>query len=360
MFMYQLISAAAVAAFVAMAGCAGAPAPVARPLMTAPSPVSFDGHVAGQATDIVFVLVPDADPDAAGLSMRAGDALQLTLPSGFRRNPSVAISEDTDLNLVLTKGWPQGAVRLVGQYRVGYDERANAMTVTALRDIAAGDANALGIKVVHLRGRTFVNPGAGDYPVAVTQSAAGGAQLATWQGQVRVLTEAPPTRLAPTNFHLAPGSNADFQKVAPGQPAPLTWGLLLWGPKGAPLDGVGIAPSDLAKYPRYTGGLLVQDSNRDRRLDAATDRVVGGIVGGAPQGAVGQSATSPLGSDGTPVLSGEPLRHSGYPAAAGGGKPNPGLLTIQFRAGDKPGLYRPTVELVGGNGYQFTVEAAAP
>lgn len=357
MFMYPLISAVAFVAFAAMAGCASAPAPGARPLMTAPSPVSFDGHVAGQATDIVFVLVPDADPAVVGLSMRAGEALRLTLPSAFRRNPAVTISADTDANLVLTKGWPQGAVRLAGQYRVGYDDRAHAMTVTALRDIAAGDANAPGIKVVHLRGRTFVNPAAGDYPVAVTQSAADGAPLATWQGRIRVLAEAPPARLAPTNFHLAPGSNAEFQQVAPGQLAPLTWGLLLWGPKGAPLDGVGIAPSDPAKYPRYTGGLLVQDSNRDRRLDAATDQVVGGIVGAAPQGATGQAATSPVGSDGTPVLSGEPLRHPGYPPAAGGGKPNPGLLVIQFRAGDKPGLYRPTVELVGGNGYQFTVEA---
>ena len=44
----------------------------------------------------------------------------------------------------------------------------------------------------------------------------------------------------------------------------------------------------------------------------------------------------------------------------GGGKPNPGLLAIQFKAGDKVGLYRPTVELIGGNAYQFTIEVKAP
>jgi hypothetical protein len=60
---------------------------------------------------------------------------------------------------------------------------------------------------------------------------------------------------------------------------------------------------------------------------------------------------------GRPVLSGEALRHAGYPPAAGGGKPNPGLLTVQFRAGSVAGPYRPTFELIGGNVYRFTIEA---
>jgi len=60
------------------------------------------------------------------------------------------------------------------------------------------------------------------------------------------------------------------------------------------------------------------------------------------------------------VLSGEVLRSSAFPPAAGGGKIDPGLLTIEFRAGDKTGLYRPTFELIDGNGYQFTLEAPAP
>jgi hypothetical protein len=89
-----------------------------------------------------------------------------------------------------------------------------------------------------------------------------------------------------------------------------------------------------------------------------TDKVVGGIIGAAPQGATGQAASSPLGADGTPVLSGEVSRNAAFPPAVGGGKPSPGLLPVQFRAGDKPGLYRPTVELIGGNRPQFTIEAS--
>ena len=347
-----------VALAAAVAGCA-TPPPPPRALMTAPAPITFDGNVAGQATDFVFMLVADANPATPGFGMRMGESLRLALPSAFKRNTAVAVSADTDVNLVLTKGWPQGAVKLAGQYRIAYDEKANAMVVTATQDVPAEGANAPGIKVIHLRGRSFVNPMPGDYPVRVDHVASDGKLLAAWQGQLKVLDDAPSARLAPTNFHLAPGVNSDFQKVAFGQVAPNALGLLLWGVQGSALNDVGIAPRDLTRYPRYTGGLLVQDSNHDGKLDPATDKVVGGIIGAAPQGATGQAATSPIGANGMPVLSGQTVRHAAYPPVAGGGKPNPGLLTIQFKAGSLPGLYRPTVELIGGNAYQFTIEATA-
>lgn len=353
-------SVAGAAAALVLSGCVTAPAITAQPLATAPAPVTFDGNVAGQATDFVFVLVSDANPATAGLALRAGEALRLALPPAIKRNAAVPISADADTNLVLTKGWPQGAVRLAGQYRVGFDEAAHAMTVTALTGVPASGANAPGIKVIHLRGRSFLNPMPGDYPVTVTHAGSDGRVLARWQGQLKVLEDAPSARLAPTNFHLPPGANGDFQKVPTGTVAPQTLGLLLWGANGSPLNGVGIAPRDLARFPKYTGGLLMLDSNGDHRLDPAVDKVVGGIIGAAPQGAAGQAATSPMGPDGRPVLSGETVRHAAYPAAAGGGKPNPGLLTIQFKAGSLPGLYRPTFELIGGNAYQFTIEGVAP
>ena len=344
----------------AISACATQQAPSPGSLTTAPAPVTFDGNVAGQATDYVFVLVPDADPATPGVAMRSGDSLRVTLPPGFKRNPQVALSADTDLSLVLTKGWPQGAVRLAGQYRVGYSEASNSIMARAVQDIGLDGANAPGLKVIHVRGRTFINPMPGDYPVTVTHALANGDVLATWQGQLKVLEDAPTARLAPTNFHLPPGTNADYQKVKAGQVAPYPLGVLLWGAQGAALNDVGVAPRDLSRFPKYTGGLLVQDTDHDKRLDPATDRVVGGIIGAAPQGATGQAATSPMGPDGKPILSGEVLRNAAYPPAAGGGKPNVGLLAIQFKAGDKPGLYRPTVELIGSNSVQFTVEVQAP
>ncbi len=328
-----------------------------RPLAISPAPVSFDGNVAGQATEYTFALVPNGDPSAPGLAMRRGEAIRLELPVGFRRNGQVAIQADADVNMVLTKGWPQAAVKLAGQYRIGYDEKRNAMTVTAVADIGTDGTNAPGIKVIHLRGRTFLNPGPGDYPVTATLVGADGTAKSEWNGTITVLTRAPDARLAPTNFHLPPGANADFQRALPGQVMPHPLGVLLWDKQGHPMNDVGIAPRDLNRFPRYTGGLLVQDTNGDKVLDPAVDKVVGGIIGAAPEGAKGQAATSPRGTEGKPVLSGAVLRSAAFPPAAGGGKPNPGLLAAEFRTGDKPGQYRPTFELIDGNSYQFTLEA---
>lgn len=350
--------AAVIVTFAASLGaCATVPSSTPRMLDVAPAPVTFDGNVSGQATDYVFVLVPDINPATPGLTMSAGETIRLNLPSAIKRNDQVVVKADADTNLVFTKGWPQAGVRLAGQYAIGYDEKTNAMTVKALKDIGTDGPNAPGIKLIHLRGRTFLNPYPGNYPVTVEQLAADGSVKTTWAGSVKVLEEAPKARLAPTNFHLPPGTNSDYQKAALGQSMPHNLGLLLWGEAGSSLNHVGIAPRDMKLFPRYTGGLLVQDVNGDKVLDPTVDKVVGGIIGAAPQGAKGQSATSPIGADGKPVLSGEVLRSAAFPPAAGGGKPNPGLLPIQFRTGDKAGLYRPTVELLSGNSYQFTLEA---
>lgn len=168
-----------------------------------------------------------------------------------------------------------------------------------------------------------------------------------------------PAHLAPSNRHLAPGQNADFQKAATGQVMPALLGLMLWTEKGGPLDHVGIAPRDLVRFPRYTGGLLVQDVNLDGVLDSALDRVVGGIIGAAPSGAKGQSAASPVGADGKPILSGQLRPSPAYSIGSDGEGAIPGLLGVQFRVGDKAGPYRPTFELIGGTSFQFTLEAVS-
>ncbi len=324
-----------------------------------PAPVSFDGNVAGRPTDMVFVLVkPAADPAITGLGMQAGETLRIELPAAFQRNPRTPIREDSDVNLAATKGWPQAAIPQAGRYRVVYEARANSIAVRADREITIQGQTTPGIKALHLRGSTFINPTPGRYRVGVRLLDPRGETKRMWRGDVEILPTAPAARLAPSNFHLSPGTNSDFQQTAPDKDAPHPLGLLFWGEAGAPLNGVGIAPRDTARYPRYTGGLLVQDSDNNGRLDPAVDRVVGGIIGSAPSGAKGQSATSPAtAKDGGLALSGTAPVHPKFPAAAGAGKPKPGLMTIQFHAGDKPGLYRPTVELIGGNNYQFTIRA---
>jgi hypothetical protein len=339
----------------ALAACATQEARLEpAPMAVATAPISFDGDVAGRATDLVFVLVNDANPSTPGIGLAAGERLMVALPKDFQRNNASALREDSDFNLVLTRGWPQGAVRQKDQYRIVYDEAANSIGVRALTDVRPEGPNAPGIKVIHLRGNTFLNLGPGDHAVRVSLLGADGRETRAWRGIAKIQFDAPKARLAPANFHLPPGVDSNFQKTGANQDAQHWLGLLLWEGTGGPMNGVGIAPRDLARFPRYTGGLLVQDANGDGRLDPAGDRVVGGIVGAAPAGAKGQSATSPARSDGKLILSGQVLRHAKFP---GGGKPNPGLLAVRFHAGDKAGAYRPTFELIGGNSFQYTVEA---
>jgi len=328
--------------------------PAPEPLLIVPAPISFDGHVAGRATDLVFVLVKDANPAIPGIGLLTGERLMVGLPKVFQRNSASPLRQDADFNLVLTRGWPQAAVTQKGQYHIVYDAKSNSIGVQALVDVKAEGPNAPGIKVIHLRGNTFLNLDPGDHAVRVSLLGADGREKRAWQGTARIEFDAPSARLAPTNFHLAPGTNSDFQQSGLGKDSPHWLGLLLWGAAGSPMNNVGVAPRDLSRHPRYTGGLLVQDTNGDGRLDISQDKVVGGIIGAAPAGAKGQSATSPVKADGKPLLSGQVMRHEKYP---GGGKPNPGLLAVRFHTGDTPGLYRPTFELIGGNGVQFTIEA---
>ncbi len=346
---------AAMLAALVLAGCAtGSAVNAPESLAIAPAPISFDGNVAGRATDFVFVLVKDPRPSAPGIRLAAGERLMVALPKAIQRNDAAPLRPDSDFNLLLTRGWPQAAVRQKGQYRIVYEAATNSIGVHALVDVEPQGANAPGIKVIHLRGKTFLNTEPGEFPVRVSLFGADGREARAWQGNAKVLFDPPKARLAPSNFHLPPGTNSNLQSVGRGAQAPHWLGLLLWDGNGSPMNRVGIAPRDLGRYARYTGGLLVQDTDGDGKLDSVRDRVVGGIIGAAPAGAKGQSALSPVGRDGKPTLSGAVARHAKFP---NGGKPNPGLLPVQFRAGDKAGAYRPTFELIGGNAFQFTIEA---
>ncbi|QUN31726.1 hypothetical protein KB879_35800 (plasmid) [Cupriavidus sp. KK10] len=358
LFLPPLVLALALAGCANMrTGSADTPTSAEQSLAVMPAPVPPDGYTAGAATHLVFVLVPNSDPAVEGIELKRGDTLGVSLPAAFKRNDKVRLQEDSDFNLTLNKGWPQAAVKQAGQYKIFFDERTNTIGVRAEQDVAAEGANSPGVKRIHLRGETFMNPVAGAYPVEVRLVAGDGTVRKTWKGTIQILSAPTAARLAPTNFHLGPGMNGDFQKAGVNRDAPLLLGVLLWDQSGQPLNGVGIAPPDRTRFPRYTGGLLVQHTRGDKTPDPANDRVVGGIIGAAPTGATGQSATTPIGGDGKPILSGEMTRHAAFPATQGGGKPNPGLMPIRFHTGSKAGLYRPTVELLGGNGYQFTIDA---
>jgi hypothetical protein len=276
------------------------------------------------------------------------------MPAAFKRNAASAIREDSDFTMVLTKGWPQAPVQQAGQYRVFYDAASNAIGARAQERVTTEGANSPGIKSIHLRGEAFVNPDTGTYPVQVRHVGSDGTVKQIWTGTISILATRMATRLAPTNFHLGPGVNADFQRVGLSQDAPFPLGLYLWDGSGRLIDCVGIAPPDVAKLPWYTGGLLIQDTNGDKKLDLTVDRLIGGLVIDAPPGASGQAARSPVSADGSLVLSGDVSRGARF---RGGGQLEHGLVPIQFRTGNLPGVYRVTVILLDGSCYRFTITA---
>ena len=79
--MIKIVSLVTAAAAL-LSACATAPPSVVGPLAVVNSPVSFDGDIAGKPTDLVFVLVPDANPRTPGVVLRAGESLRLALPRG--------------------------------------------------------------------------------------------------------------------------------------------------------------------------------------------------------------------------------------------------------------------------------------
>ncbi len=325
----------------------------ADPVTVIPAPVPADGYYQGTATHLGFVLVPNADPSVKGIALQEGDTLAIVLPTEFKREPSVAVREDSDFNLTLTKGWPQAPVKQAGQYKIFFDDKSNAIGVRADTDVGTEGANSPGIKMIHLRGGTFFNPVAGEYNAEVHQADSAGNTKAKWNGVINIAAGPMAGRVAPTNFHLGPNENSDFQELAQNQDALKMLGIFVWDSAGKLKNGVGIANADPARFPKYDH-LLVVTKGSDKVLDASAGDVIGGTVLSAPQGAKGQTIASPRGADGKPVLSGEVLRSAKFPEAQGGGKPSDGLLPIAFRSGDKPGQYRLQIEMIKGNAIQYT------
>jgi hypothetical protein len=314
------------------------------------SPVDFTGTVAGERTGINLILDRSLDPEVPGRSLKAGRTIKITLAREFFRNEAVKI--DGDVNLIMVKGWPQGGIPVKAGYTVG-QEGEHTLVIRAQADILADAlADRPGIKVFHVRGGTFMNPTApGQYPVRIEAQTGPNGEVETGEATVAIVA-APTARIAPTNFLRPQPSNNNFQRVPVSSEAPLTLDLMLWGADGKPVNGAGVVPPDRRSYPRYTGGLIVQDADGDGRLDPRVDRVIGGVIGSAPAGATGQSAVSPVGASGNPILSGTVPRAPQF----GGIKDN-GIMPVRFRTGSVPGEYRPTFELIGGNSVQFVIIA---
>lgn len=294
------------------------------------APVVPDGDVAGRPTEFTLVLDRALDPQVDGRSLLRGKRIKVTLPDAFTRTsrPIEAV-----VSGILTKGWPQGAIPTFALALEG----THAIVFTATEDITPRGPNNPGVKIIHIRGGLFTNPAAGQYPIAVEAETGPGGITERGTGMLTVRPAIVPS-INVSNALFPQPSNNNWQRVPVNTLAPIPLDFLLFDADGRPMDGVFIAPADRARFPRYTGGVLVKGGV-----------VVGGIIGSAPEGAQGQIALSPIDIEGRPIPSGQLTLPNGRPAS--------GIMRVLFVTGNRPGFYRPTFELVGGTSVQMTIVA---
>ena len=363
------------------------------------SPLSAAGTVKDAKVGInVYLQQPDApgadfmDPAVIGYGVAPGGRIEIEMAEGFERDMSVPLSQAA---IMVVTGAPQQGLpgKKIG-YKVseGENDKTFVITPTAKKGLPAGwimspapgakgDAiRQRGIKVFHIGflRSPFINRGAAGI-VHVRFIDGKGKVKHEGRGRIPFLS-GPVAQIQPTNFP-DKRRNHNWQRVKSGDilgktPGTVPVTLMLYA------RAKGVAPDDLVKFKggiagagvlstqqlkamgyakpdslkRYNGGLIVQDSNGDGRLDPRRDRIIGGVIGKAPKGARGQELRSPE-QDGKPLLSRPSAEVIGKPGKRWGGA----IMQLQFTAGDKPGKYRPTLALLRdpkdpsrGNGSEYT------
>lgn len=366
------------------------------------SPLSSSGLVSGARVGINIYLQSDEapgiefmNPNVIGYGVPAGGRIEVEMGPGFDRDPQVPLTQKT---IMVVTGAPQQGMpgKKVG-YTVGEGGNPNTITITPT---AAGGLPAdklmspapgakgdpvrqRGIKVFHvgLVQSAFVNAKkTGTVHVRFVDG--GGKVVHSGSASVDFIDE-PVPQIQPNNFPDRQ-RNHNWQKIASGETLGVTPGtlpipLMLYAKAEgvAPADmvnfkegisGVGVLstqqlkamkfekPSELA---RYNGGLIVQDSNGDWQLDPASDRIIGGVIGKAPSGAKGQELRSLVTHGAVDLSKPASAYHAKFGKLFGGS-----IMLLQFTAGSKPGLYRPTLALLrdpgnlssgDGSSYTYTI-----
>lgn len=332
------------------------------------------------------------NPEVIGHGIPPGGRLVVHLVEGFERDKSRKIdSVGADRAIILVTGTPQQGLPegKVG-YRVTEGKTPNTFVITPSKpeglvaeNLMAGAAGAKqdpirqrGIKVIHVGLKSaFFNRG-GTGLVRVRLFDGNGNLLNKGSGKIEFLDK-PVPQIHPTN--LADGRrNHNWQRISPGEklghtPGTVPITLMLYAKAESLRSKQGIVGAGVlstqqlnamkftlpAKLARYTGGLIVQDTNADGRIDPNDDRIIGGVIGAAPHGATGQEAKS-LVRDGVATLSRPTAAFAAGPGKRFGGA----IMQVEFIAGSKAGLYRPTFALLrdpsnqssgDGSSYTYTI-----
>lgn len=304
----------------------------------AKAPIDPVGDVAGARTDFVINLEGSLAPSVDGRALLAGRTIKVTLPDAFEYlggpvtnpgpPPGCGPTAGTCGTGVLLQGWPQNPIPpSPANYTLSL-EGTHTVVYTATRDLVPGDPtlNGPGIKQMHLILTNFVNPNPGRYEFLVEAETGPGGAVETGVGVVWVRPN-PRASINVTSVLAGPPpfANTIYQTTSTGAPAPHEWSLLVWDKHGEPAIGVEV------HQVNHRLAHLLQDGE-----------VVGKITINAPKGATGQSVT---GGPSTPFVA--PVKGE-----------DTGLLTVQFTAGSKAGVYRTTLRMNNGTSVTMWVTAS--
>ena len=193
-------------------------------------------------------------------------------------------------------------------------------------------------------------------------------------GDLKFLPE-PLPQIFPTNIPHAK-RNHNWQRLAPGQTLGQAKGTLpiafLLFERNQGFGNLGILGAGVLSrrelgvmnyavppaLKRYSGGLIVRDTDGDGLLEPGQDQIIGGFAIGAPDGAKGQEVRTPL-LKGRLHLSRPTTVYNPRAARLGGA-----IMLLEFAAGDKKGKYRANFALLSdpaniagpdGSTYTYTI-----
>jgi len=265
-------------------------------------PMTSQGLAAGYPFEAWVVFDKSSNPAEPGYALSAGATFRFTFPQAFIPQPS------SHPQAVLLHGWSQGPIPV--PFTVGLDPQDPRTIVLRLSaDLSAGPPERPGLKAIHLRWGPLNPAQAGDYPISISLSDAGGLS-GTTQAIAHITPKPVPNVAAYNELHQS--RNEDWQHIKADQTAPLPIDLLVTLPDKA--------RSFVSLRPAADGNLEI-------------------LSDGVPIGTIARR--------GVPVT----LK----PESFGPGSARLGIIRFYVTGGSVPGLAEIDAQLQGGPRYTFHV-----
>ncbi len=209
-------------------------------------PMTSDGLAAGYPFEAWVVFDISSNPSTPGLALPANAALRFSFPEAFVPQPN------SHPQAVLLYGWSQGPI--VVPFTIMLDPQDSRTIVLKLgAAIPFGTPERPGLKAIHLRWGPQNPREAGDYPINIQISDAGG--LSGTMQVVAHITSRPVPNIAAYN-QLHQGRNEDWQHVKTGQAAPLPIDLLVTLPDKA-RSFISLRPTEGGTLEIFSDGIPI-------------------------------------------------------------------------------------------------------